>query len=336
MCLFKLQNNGTESQVGSLKKKSGFYLLAIWQCAGYRIGLNPITITVALPASIEKWFYYFRVGDGLEALGAGMTGSAQGAEAKHADTKLQALMTSGRAGWTLKMIWNECLRAFGVLMIPAANVLKPADVSTANYKYPPAVEFKEIAHPTRKNPERRAGKYYGHCATCFELLSDKNKAELSYHPPGAAESLVSEYLAHDPLDSCTGKLNYQPNEFEKTFLKYDEGNCCKDCAIALDYIREVAYTGCYTGIWLQIQNANLDSTCKLSMALNAAGRAINAASRNEQRAKKSVSDAAEAEIDGDLSREQPAPGRCSQGRRQGGVRSPGKLQIAIRNGRTSR
>ena len=179
------------------------------------------------------------------ALGGGIVGSAQGAEAKHADSKLQAAATSGRPGWAVRMLWNEAIRAFGVLMVPTDDPLRANRAqSTLSFRYPPASLFEENK------------KYSGCCTSCLCKLTTENKAESNFVAGG--DEFLSEDLQtrHDPDDSCTGKLNYKPDKFEKEFLHFHEDSCCEDCALALDYFRECVLQKGRTGIWAaQIQEA---------------------------------------------------------------------------------
>jgi hypothetical protein len=151
----------TKAEICTLKK-AGYYLLSLWQTAGSKIGLNDFTIAVVLPSSLDKWFNYFRIKDGKTALGGGITGSCQGAEGKHANTKQQAKMTSGRSGWILVLMWKEVARRFLMLHLSTSDPLKEKDNSIASYRYPHKSEMET--------------KYKGCCTSCLIKLSPENKA----------------------------------------------------------------------------------------------------------------------------------------------------------------
>ena len=234
----------SESDIENLQKM-GYHLLDLWKISNKAIGLNDSTIAFALPQSIKQHFKYFRIGDGKTALGGGIVGSAQGAEAKHADSKLQAAATSGRPGWAVRMLWNEAIRAFGVLMVPTDDPLRANRAqSTLSFRYPPGKLFEGN------------NKYSGCCTSRLCKLTTENKAENNFLADG--DGFLSEDLQthHDPSLSCTGKLNYEPSAFEGESLHFHEDFCCEDCALALDYFRECALQKGRTGIWAaQIKEA---------------------------------------------------------------------------------
>jgi hypothetical protein len=213
----------TRADVAALKE-AGYHLLSLWQTGGNQPGLNDFTIAVVLPSSLEKWFDYFRFGNGEKALGGGITGSAQGAEGKHANTKEQAKMTDGKKGWTVVLMWKELVRRFLTLHLSVSDPLKEKDTSTSTYRYPEEAEMKT--------------KYKESCSSCLIKLSSENTAATR---SGAGE--------HDVSQSGTGVLNYTLDTFETDFLHFDASLCCKNCAISVDYLREVVYPRHRQGIW---------------------------------------------------------------------------------------
>jgi hypothetical protein len=205
-------------------KQAGQNLHSLWKTQGERIGLNDTTITHALPTIIEKWFAYFRFGDGLKCLSPGITGSNQGTEHKHADTKERAkTQTNQRTGWTLKLLRDEAVRRFGEIFHPKKSPLGSSKKSTASYRYPDAADF------------AAGGKHATSCRSCLKNID--TSAELDFTG-----------------NSKEGALNYDPNRFEVAFLHYDSGMCCGECAQCLDYLREVVYGGEATGKWKQIHD----------------------------------------------------------------------------------
>ena len=157
-------------------------------------------------------------------------------------------MTDGRSGWSLKMLWNECIRTFGMLMVPTHDPLRARlEGSKSSHRYPPPELFEE------------GKKFHGCCKTCLVQLTSESTAK----PGGfdeACEFLAADFqdAPHDPKRSGNGELNYKPDDFERDFLHFDKGACCVDCAVALDYYREVAVPRSQTGIWKEMCDKNIE------------------------------------------------------------------------------
>ena len=144
-------------------KKAGHILHNIWRIEGDSMGLNDTTITHALPAINEKWFKYMRVGDGTQSLSPGITGSNQGSEHKHADTKDRSKsQTSGRVGWAKKILLDELLRKFATIHHPEAHPLGKQLKSTSTYRYPSEADME-------KN-------YENCCTSCLRPFTDEQPA----------------------------------------------------------------------------------------------------------------------------------------------------------------
>ena len=153
-------------------------------------------------------------------------------------------MTSGRRGWSARLLRNESVRAFGLLHVPTKDPLRAnRATSMLSYRYPAAEHFEE------------GGKYHSCFKTCLCALGGGNKA--SHNFSYADSFLAANFQApgQTPQSSCTGALNYDPSEFEAGFLHFDRDHCCKSCAMSLDFFRECVLPKTRTGKWQELHRA---------------------------------------------------------------------------------